>query len=137
MSGVNIAIKIGSDIFEGGIMTGSGALAALALNSPIGPAGGAVGGALGWIAGKPVQYILERVFNTNKNTASVVSRIAQLVVSFFAFAGCFMLSGPILGRPVTFGAACALAGTTIGIGIALSIPFGLIVYGIQRATAKA
>lgn len=134
---VNLGIKISEGIVEGGIVTGSGALAAVALAHPIGPAGGALGAAIGWLVGKPVQYILESVFNTNKATASAISRIVQIAISFFANAGCFMLSGPLLGRPITFGAACAMAGVTLAISLAISIPFYAITYGIGKATANA
>jgi len=134
---VNIGLKVGEGIVEGGIVTGSGALAALALNHPIGPAGGALGAAVGWLVGKPVQYVLERVFNTNQAAASVISRIVQFAISFFVNASCFMLSGPLLGRPITFGAACAMAGVTLGIALAISIPFYAITYGIGKAVAVA
>lgn len=112
---------IREEIFEGAIVTSSGALGAIAVGSPIGPAGGALGAALGWLVGKPVQYLTESLFNTNRGTASLVSRIAQLVVHFFANAAVFMLSSSWLGTPISFKASCILAGVTLGISLAIAM----------------
>lgn len=111
---------------EAGLAAGSGALAALAISSPVGPAGGALGATVGWLVGKPVQYITSKIFNTDSPTATTVSRLAQFAVNFFANAAIFMFSAGWLGVPITFSAACVLAGVTIGMQMALILAISTI-----------
>lgn len=111
--------EIGGNILEGGFAAGSGALAAMAISSPVGPAGGALGAAVGWLVGKPVQYMTSKIFNTDSPTATSVSRLAQFAVNFFANAVIFMFSAGWLGVPLTFSASCVLAGVTVAMQMAL------------------
>ena len=114
-----IGYEIAGNVLEAGFAAGSGALAAAAISSPVGAAGGALGATVGWIVGKPVQYLTNKVFNTDSPTATTVSRVAQFVISFLANAAIYMLSASWLGVPLSFSASCALAGTAIGMQIAL------------------
>ncbi len=115
----HIGYEISGNLFEAGFAAGSGALAAMAVGSPVGPAGGALGATVGWLIGKPVQYLTTKIFNTDSPTATTVSRIAQFAISFFANAAIFMFTADWLGTPITFAASCLLAGTAIGMQLAL------------------
>lgn len=130
----NIGHVIGASFLEGGFAAGSGALAALAIASPVGAAGGALGATIGWLVGKPVQYMTSKIFNTDSPTASSVSRIVQFAINFFANAAIFMFSAAWLGVPLTFAASCALAGVTVGINIALVLAVTTVATIWQKAS---
>lgn len=114
-----IGYEIAGNTLEAGFAIGSGALAAMAINSPVGAAGGAVGATIGWLVGKPVQYLTTKIFNTDSPTATTVSRIAQFASSFLANAAVYMWTASWFGASLTFGASCALAGAAIGMQMAL------------------
>jgi hypothetical protein len=123
-----IGHEIAGNLIEMGIAAGSGALAALVVSSPIGASGGALGATLGWLAGKPVQYIVLRVFNGEPSTTSTVSRISQFTVAFFATAGAFLLTSSLLSPvPLSFKASCILTVATIGIEAGLILVASVII----------
>ncbi len=131
-----LGLKMGAEVLECGVAAASGALAALAVNSPIGPAGGALGASLGWLVGKPVQYLTTSLFNTDSPTASLISRIVQLAVSFMANAALFMFSSSWIGIPISFKASCILAGATVGISLGVLVLFGVAAYmGLKAVEA--
>jgi hypothetical protein len=104
---------------------GSGALAALVLNNPIGAAGGTVVGAVGYLAGRPVMAICDEVFNSNKMGASLISIIIGAAAAFFATAGISQAVASSLGYALSFKAACLLSAASQG--IALGIAFTAVV----------
>ena len=123
-----------------GIFIDSGALAAVALSNPIGAAGGAAAGCIGYLLNRPVQYLCTKAFNADQKTASTISKIVAAVAGFFATAAATMGISAALGYSMTFGAACLLSlvtgGIAIGIVIAAFIVIriaALILDGIQAA----
>ena len=115
----HVGYEIGGNLLEAGFAAGSGALAAMAIASPVGPAGGALGATVGWLVGKPVQYITNKIFNADSPTATSISRLAQFAANFFANAAIFMFSAGWLGVPISFSASCVLAGVTVAMQMAL------------------
>ncbi|ADI38589.1 putative membrane protein [Waddlia chondrophila 2032/99] len=113
-----IGYEVAANVLEAGFAASSGALAVLALGSCVDPAVGAFGAVVGWLAGKPVQYLTTKIFNTDNPAATMISRIAQFACSFFANAAIFMWSVGRLGVSLSFAASCGLAGTAIGIQMA-------------------
>ena len=100
-----------------GLFAGAGATAAVLISSPVGAAGGAVFGATSYLAGKPVEWICSKVFNTDKKQASTISKIVGFAAGFLATAAVTFGIMTALGISTTFGAVCVLSAATLGVAL--------------------
>lgn len=114
---------LGLSVFSSAISGVSGAIAASALRNPVGATGGAAAGVIGVVAGIPIQALSERIFGESP-MGKVAGMIVSAVGSFFAQVGISMGIAKAMGTQISFGSACVLAGTTIGIALPIIIGVG-------------
>ncbi len=114
------------------ILVGATALAAVALSSPIGATGGAVFGCFSYLIGRPVQYICEEVFNTNKATASTLSKVISLTISFLAATAIAVWLTGLVGFSLTLKEAVILSLVAGGVIVGAL----LIINGIANSRFK-
>lgn len=122
-----------------GLCSGAGALAAVALANPVGAAGGAIMGGVGFLVGRPVEYISTKVFNTDKEDASLISRVVGAATGFFASVGATVAIASLLGVSITFGSACILSLVTTGIAVGVVLTVSLVAFAAivtYQATRK-
>ncbi|MBT7461501.1 MAG: hypothetical protein HN685_02320 [Waddliaceae bacterium] len=119
---------------------GATVLVATAFSSPVGAAGGAVLGGVGYLANKPISSIFRKVFKLHKQSVRISPRaIGVLAANVFAIAGVYSGISSLLGYSITFGSAlllstaeCIAALTTIVATAALA----LIVIGVAACGYK-
>jgi len=118
-----------------GIYAGSGALAAVALSNPIGAVGGACAAVGSSFLGRVIVRICDKVFNTDKKTERVISKVIEVIVhlaAFFASAAAVMGVSSAVGYSMTFGAACVLSAATGGIAIGIGAGVGLVALAVSN-----
>ncbi len=109
----HIGYEIAANLIEGGFSAGSGALAARLLVYPGGVYGGVVCAASGWLASKPIHYVVKYFFNDNGFWPTIITRICQFTVNFFANVGFFMLTAQWHRFSPTLLAAASFSGTAL------------------------
>ena len=110
------AIAYGAEILgEACLSTGVGAAASAILAHPLRPEGGALYGAITFATGKPAQFLINKIFNTDKKGVSCLSLIATIATNFFVSVGSVYLAEEILNVSHSYSDACALTATTGGI----------------------
>lgn len=127
---------VASEMVVAGASVAGGALAAAALGNPIGAAGGAVFGATSFVVYRPINFVCTKVFNTDSQAASLVSKIVSAVAGFFATAGVAMGVANLMGYSITFGSALALSAVSMGITIGIAIAALLILGGLAYAAGS-
>ncbi len=125
----NSIIVLGASLADTCLWSGVGALAAVAIGSPVGAAGGAVYGAVGHLVSTPIHVLSSAFFGAEKKNATVAVQIASLVVSIFASMAATKVLCSAMGLPLTFGAVCALSATTTAIGVGIFAAIMPLVFG--------
>lgn len=120
---------------DGALVTGAGALTSVITGNPGGLLSGAVLGVTGYLLGKPITNICDKIFGTDQEGAHIIKKIISFVANFFANAGITFGLSALLGYSMTFGSACVFTLVSGGIAFALALITALAITGIQAAVA--
>jgi hypothetical protein len=139
----NVVANKFADITLGTAATaGLTVVGSIALGNPITAAGAAIFGAFGYLVGRPVSWICEKIMGVSAPNANTAAKIVGVVGGFFAGTAATWGISTALGVGLSFTGALILSAVTGGIalGIAAIIAIALMAFGCcaaRRGIAQA